>query len=208
MVKDDDLTSLLNLIERSKGIKERIQKELSDIREKAVKLKNEVQYSEKARLIIQTVAQDTQSQLAVPVSNLITHALKAIFDNPYTFVVKFVLNRDRTECCLLVERDGKEYKDILFETGGGVADVISCFLRPSLLSIRQPKLRPVLILDEPFKNINDKTRVLHQRIADTLKNISAELGIQIIVVTMIPEFERVADKIFHIQNGIATEPAR
>jgi len=65
--------------------------------------------------------------------------------------------------------------------------------------IQRPVPRKLLVLDEPFKNINDPTREMHQRAAEMVKEISQRLGIQFIIVTMLPELAEVADKVFMIK---------
>ena len=63
-------------------------------------------------------------------------------------------------------------------------------------SLARPKWRNTLIFDEPFKNINDKSRRTQERVAEMVKVLSRKLKLQFIVITMIPELEEIADRVF------------
>mgnify|MGYP001566575746 FL=1 len=192
------IAQLRRNLERKKGERQRCLSEYKRIRASLSLLKQELQYSKKAQLIIQKVAKETQEQLQIHISSLVSTALKAVYKNPYKFICKFEIKRGKTECKLLFERNSKKI-DPLLASGGGVVDVASFALRVALWSLAPQKSRNVLILDEPFKNINDKSRVLHQKLSEMVKMISKKLNIQMIIISMIPEMENIADKIFRIK---------
>ena len=71
-------------------------------------------------------------------------------------------------------------------------------LRVAMWSLARPKWRNTLIFDEPFKNINDKSRRTQERVAEMVKVLSRKLKLQFIVITMIPELEEIADRVFEL----------
>jgi len=84
--------------------------------------------------------------------------------------------------------------------GGGVLDVISLSLKISFLKMFSD-LRQVMILDEPFKNL-DAERI--NLAVEWLKEISTKLSIQFLIVTHEEEIMDIADKkfIFKLENGV------
>ena len=192
-------TEFRSAIERKKGQLEQIQKSKKESETKIKRLKKEIYFSEQAQIIIHKVAKETQDQLEFHISSLVSLALASVFSNPYEFSVEFVTRRNAIECDLSFLR--KNQKRDPFGGGGGTVDVASFGLRTSLWSLQ--KNRPVLILDEPFRNVNDPSRKLHNKLAEMVKMISDRLGIQIIIVSLHPELAAIGDKVFNV--GITDE---
>ena len=152
---------------------------------------------EKAQVVLQTVAQQTQEELRYYISDLVSLALDSIFDQPYTFELEFVQRRGRTEADMYLARDGNRVspEDAV---GGGVTDLIGLALRVSLWSMTK-HTRNVLLLDEPFKFLH--SREMQQRASELLKHLSQQLGLQIIMVTgedESPEIVAQADRVFRV----------
>lgn len=200
--KRDKLISLRKIIEQKKGQRDKTQSLLNDCKIQVCILKKERSNSIQAQEIIQKVAQETQQQLEWHISDIVTLALKSVFHNPYAFQTEFNLKRGKTECKMYFKRNGHKINPI-DEAGGGVVDVAAFALRIAIWSLAKPKWRNTLVLDEPFKNINDKTRRIHKKIAKTVKMLSQKLNLQFIVITMIEELNEIADRAyeFKLKNG-------
>lgn len=86
--------------------------------------------------------------------------------------------------------------------GGGVLDIISLCLRISYLRIFKGSLRQVLILDEPFKNLDDIRR---PAAIDWLSTTAKEMGLQLIIVTHLVDLIEKADKAIRVEqiNGVS-----
>ncbi len=201
----------MNFTERLREIEEKfqeakanrasLQKFLSEIEEDLKNKKSFLNNSIIAREIIRTVALKTQEQLEFRISGLVTLALDTMFPG-YTFEMKFTdERRNKTECDLIFIKDGKnKIYDVLNEDGGGLADVGSFALRLAVWSIR--KNRKLLILDEPFKFLSED---LQDKCSELVHQLSEELGIQIIMVSHLPQIISHADRIINIEqiNGIS-----
>lgn len=192
------LTQIRNRLEQEKGKLSLAKNQLGMAKDKLTTLSSVQDGVNEAQIIIQTVAQKTQSQLSIEVSNLVTMALESIFPEPYKFSCNFMLRRGKTECDLLFERNG-EFHDPMSSSGGGVIDVASLGLRVSLWSLTKSS-RPVIVLDEPMKHLSSDLR---PKAAELIKTLSEELGLQIIMITHAEEFINTADKIFYVnlKNG-------
>jgi DNA repair exonuclease SbcCD ATPase subunit len=162
----------------------------------------QIGYAEKAQLIIQHVAKQTQQELEYHISNLVTMALSSIFPNPYEFQLEFIIRRNKTEADLWLVKDNEKL-DPLNATGGGVVDVTSFALRVALWSLKRPRSRNILILDEPFKNLSND---LQPKASQLLKELSDKLGLQILMVTHSQDLIEAADKVFENKidnNGVS-----
>jgi len=174
-------------------------KQLEDTENLLVQREIFLENCQKARVIIQTVAQTTQERLEHHISSLVTMALASVFPDPYTFVLQFVKRREKTEADLIFVKDGNEGSP-MDVSGGGPLDVASFALRTATWAIKPT--RNVLILDEPFRFVS---RNLQLACSEMLKYISEKLEIQLIVVSHIPEIMDKADKVFNVtnENGIS-----
>ncbi|KXH69829.1 MAG: hypothetical protein AM326_01780 [Candidatus Thorarchaeota archaeon SMTZ-45] len=146
--------------------------------------------AKKARIIIQTVAQETQRNLEFHLSHLVTTALAAVFPEDIQFVARIEVRRGKTECDLKFSEYGQEY-DPLEGSGFGPVDVASFALRVTFWSLK--KNRPTFLLDEPFRNVSPD---LQHKVSDMLKMVSEKLGLQIVMVSHQEDVNVSADKTF------------
>jgi len=177
-----------------KGEKERIEKQLQQEQDKVDKLSKRLNFAEKARIVLQKVAQDTQKNLEYHISNLTTTALKSVSPKWPKFLAEFVTKRGKTECDLFFEEFGV-LENPLDSAGGGPLDVASNSLRISYWNLKPN--RPTFILDEPFKYVSPD---LQSKISEMLKMLSERLGLQIIMVSHAKEINYSADRLFEVSK--------
>jgi len=186
-------------LERRKGQRNQIHNNLKSIRKKIKELKEEIIISEKAQVIIQIVAKETQEELEYRLSELVSLCLKSVFPNPYEFIVDFKIRRGKTECDLLFKRNRQLMKPV-DASGIGTVDVAAFGLRIAAWSLSKPRTRNVLILDEPFKHL--KGIESNKKVIQMVKTLSEQLELQIIMISderiPIEEIEKGADRIFEI----------
>lgn len=171
------IQALRNQVENLRNLKQAEEKSLK----KAKKHLNNVL---EAQSITQEAAQSIQQLVHRQIADIVNKCLLAVFDDPYEFVIRFSPKRGKTEAELLFLRDGKEIKDV----GGGVLDVASFALRLSSILLSQKDLKPVMILDEPFKNVS-KAKGYLERIPEMMISLSEEFGVQFIQVTHVDELK-------------------
>lgn len=183
-------------LEKRKGQRSQIQKTVKEAKEQIKELKRNLLWHEKAREVIREVGLTTQKQLQLHISDIVSLALEAVFPDPYSLEVDFVERRNRTECDLLFCRNDEKI-DPLTASGGGAVDVASFALRVASWSMALPHSCNTLILDEPFRYLS--VGLLPQA-GEMLKQISGELGLQIIMVTHSEELMESADKTFTVKQ--------
>lgn len=139
-----------------------------------------------AHSVITEVAKQVQQQAHAGIANVVSRCLAAVFDDPYTFKVKFEKKRNRTEAKLVFVK-GEHELTPLKASGGGVADVASFALRLACMALSRPRVRRVLILDEPFRFLNSIE--YRERARQLLETLADEMDMQLIVVTGMSELE-------------------
>lgn len=195
------IQKLRQKLERKKGQQTQLQSDLQAAKSQEENITAEIIDIEQAQAIIQIVAQKTQEELEYRLSEIVSLALAAVFDDPYKLKVNFVIRRGKTECDLLFEKNNEIF-DPLTSSGGGAIDIASMALRIAIWSLTQPKTRNVLILDEPFRFLSREYQV---KASVMLKELSKKLKLQIIMVSHSEFLIEGADKIFQIsiKKGIS-----
>ena len=195
------------ILQRKRGIVEQIQKTKGELEQRILLQKKMLYRYNKAIAIVKEVGLKTQQQLEYHLSEQVSLALAAVFDDPYRLVVQFVEKRGKTEADLLFERRGLQIKPF-GAVGGGAIDVASLALRIAYLSMRMDKkVRPVLFLDEPFARL--KGEDANRRALSLLRELSKKIGVQIIMVSdeRIPREDIIenADKVFLVtqKSGVS-----
>lgn len=198
-----NIQKIRNLLEQKKGARDQINNDLSQAIASKNKIEKEISYSEKAQTIIQVVARATQEELEYRITEPVSLALAAVYENnPYKMSAKFeITGRGTTECHLGFERNGNIIKPTE-ASGGGPIDIASLALRIGSWSLAQPRSRPVLILDEPFRWVSRNKMALAGQM---LKETAKQLNLQIIFISHIEELIDCADKIFQvtIEKGVS-----
>jgi|SRR3972149_187926 len=153
--------------------------------------------AQKARGVIQAVAEQTQQHIEIQISTVVSSALAAVFPEPYEFKLKFVQRRNKTEADLLFIKNGNECDDILAVGGGGVADVVANVAFPlAIWSIR--KTRNTMLWDEPSKFLHNPE--YQEKASLLIKEVSEKLNLQIIMISDQKNILKKADKIFFVEQ--------
>lgn len=189
------LTELKEQLQIKKGVRQRIQEELATKKSTLKQLQTELYSCEQAQVIIQHVAKETQAQLEYKISELVSLGLSAIFDNPYELVLEYEIKRGKTEASLLFKRGGNISRP-MFVSGGGPLDVAAFGLRVAIWSLKQPRLRNTIILDEPTKHLSKGKNVYSEKFGKLLSELSKKLGLQFIIVTHDDNIAKHADRVF------------
>jgi hypothetical protein len=188
------IQQLRNKLEQKKGQRGILLSQQQSTQDKIIYHTKQVEFANKAQLIIQYVAKQTQQELEFHISNLVSMALESIFPNPYEFKLEFVIRRNKTEADLWFVKNGERVNPLM-AAGGGVVDVAAFALRIALWSLGNPKSRNIIILDEPFRFLSND---LQPKASLLLKELSDKLNLQILMITHNQNLVEAADKVFNI----------
>lgn len=196
------LRKLRNGLEQRKGRRDSIETRIKDTKSLIRKHKLRKINIEKAGIIIQTVAKQTQMELSYRISEPVSLALGTIFDGEsYSLKLEFPYRRNQTECDVYFEKEGELFEPML-EGSGGMIDVAGLALRASILKLHHPKPMGLLILDETFKHTNISR---HDSAGRFLQEISKKLNIQILLTTHSNVLAEYANRKFKVSktNGMS-----
>lgn len=192
---ESELRQIRSFRDRSDGALQNIENALEEYRAESIQVEKSLEDSQKAAEIIHSVAKSTQEELEFHLSDIVTMAMKGVFETGPSLSVSFVSRRGQIEVDMGFEEDG-HIGDPLNDDGGGLVDVAAVALRFSCWTLRQNRTRPVIILDEPLKWL--KGSDLPAKGARIIKEISEKLGLQIIMVSHDPELIEGADKVIRV----------
>jgi len=202
-----DLTHLRNSLEKSKGERDLLLSQITDMTDELETVQQQKRFTIRARSILQLVAQATQQEIEIHVESLVSLAMKTVFrEDAYNFCIDFELRRGKTEANLFFERGGHKFHP-LSSSGLGAVDIAAFALRLCLWCLMVRKSAPVFILDEPFKHLKGKRA--NQLAIQMLHELSQKLGLQIIIVSderaVREDIIAGADRVFLVKkvNGIA-----
>lgn len=165
----------------------------------------ELEFAEKVLVLVRTVAQQTQQQLEYQVSELATVALASVLPDPYKVQVFFEIKRGRSEAAIQFQRRGKSI-DPISAAGGGTGDLAAFALRASLRALHHD-LRPILILDEPFKFLHGRSQ--QEKSCEIVEQIAKVEGTQVIVISQEEDgLSEVADKVYKVEQSKGISNAR
>ena len=175
------------------AIKNTLETQLISVEDTITELTDKITTHTAARWVIAEVSRKTQEQFVAKVESIVTLALRSAYpDRDFRFICKFEIKRNKSECFLMVAEGDSEPFEPKFETGGGLIDVLSMALKIIFCSLQNPKTRPLLIFDEPFKNAD--TYGMREQLGAFLKKISHQLNCQMLIITHEPEYMEIADK--------------
>ena len=195
------LSEALARLERLKGRRDAATDTVAKCRKTLVLAQQRKIDAESAQAILQAVAQELQSELTYRVTELANLAMAAIFANPYTLTLEFNMKRGRTEAEIYFERGGKRISP-KWGSGGGPKDVAAMALRLALWSLRTVRTRPLMVFDEPFVY---PSKDIQGRVGAMLRQLSHDLGIQMIYVSHEEAYVDAADRVFRmVHDGTKT----
>lgn len=198
----EKIVTIRKRLEEAKGKRNAVAEWISAESDGFRKMRQEAHYSTEAQMVLQEAARLTQSQVQYRIGQLVTLALESVFDDPYTFDLQFDASRSKTAATLIFKRDGNNISPLDASAGGSV-DVAAFGLQVSLWTLQTPRSAPVLILDEPLKWL--KGGDYPAKGAQMIREISHRLGLQVIMVSHIPEQVDHADRVFlAVKKGNAT----
>lgn len=195
-----NLKQIRQELEQRKGRKKQLQEELDEEVDNLRDLRRRARRAERAKLIVQEVAKETQAELRYHITEPVDLALEAVFGKEaYKLGMDFnISGAGRMDIPLFFERDGWK-ADPMDSTGYGQVDVAAYALGISMMSlknsVRPGSVRMVKVMDEPFKNPD---RTVRPQIWEMVRGVSHSYGIQHIIITHDPALIEVADRVFRV----------
>jgi len=160
-----------------------------------------------AHRILSSVADRKREEVRARVERIVQAALRAVFGPSISF--RFDVSVLRGVVAMRPEvgfrtKDGVSFVGV-DQVAGGVVDVVSLAVRVAVLLARRPRLRPVIVADEPLKHLSDE--YLPQA-AEMLRRLADERGLQIVVVSHEPDVTLRASAVHRVSRTPAGSTVR
>jgi len=183
----------MNLIETRKSVNALLadlrtaERKCTEERQKLTNAEDRLVYIDEAQRVTQQIAEQVQQQAHSRIAGVVSRCLETVFDDDnYGFKINFERKRGRTEAVLILTKDEHEVVNPLDGDSGAVCEMAAFALRLSCLVLAKPKLRRLVVMDEPFKSMSaeywENTRML-------LEGLSRDFKVQIIMVTHNPRLQ-------------------
>ena len=174
-------------------------KRLREEREAYRDAENHLAVAEEAQKALQEIAQRIQQQVHDHLAGIVTHCIQAVFfEHDWQFKLKFHKRRCKTEADIVFVKDEHEL-DPTTAAGLGVVDVAAFAARLACLKMSKPRVRQLLVLDEPFRFVNGEK--YQDRMIGMIEELAEKLEVQFIIISDDPWVE--AGKVYSLGRNDA-----
>lgn len=190
------LSAIIKSLEQKQIEKDIAEKNINEYGEILKQEKGNLQNLEKLKALIIELGNKTQKEILDYIEETVTLALQSVYGESFSFKIQVETKRDQQEVSFFVEEEGELFEPKDDTTSGGVIDVCSFALRMILWSLENPQVSPVLILDEPFKNVSKGNYIF--AVSQMVKEIAKLLNLQLIYVTHEESLKENADNVIQL----------
>lgn len=138
----------------------------------------ELKLLESASGVFARLIDQGQSAVLEMIRNVSSSALSEVFGKPIQLLTNVTTKRGLQCLELEVFIDGAA-RDPRNSLGGGIADVLGFILQFVLVKLTS-NVAPILVLDEPFRNV---AKQYHESLGEMVVQLSEVTGVQIVMVT-------------------------
>ena len=155
---------------------------------------------EEAQVLIMKFCQDSVENFKNTIAEMSAIGLSDVFDETFKLLIEFSTRGKQnitSEASITLEHESGLKVDPAYAEGGGLKDCLAFLLRISLLTMNIPSVRPILILDEPLRDLSEDKRDLG---GIMINNICKELNIQIIMSSNESDIAKAGDNIINVSD--------
>lgn len=157
----------------------------------------------RAHMLLSAFADARRELVRERIEKIVGLAIRAVFGSRVDFRFETAIKRGVVTMDPQVGyRIGGAMKWVSTESvGGGMADVVAFALRVAVLVRYRPRLRKILIADEPFKHLSE---AYLPKVADMLRSLCDVTGLQMVIVSHEPEIADAANRRFVVEKDPRT----
>jgi len=181
------------------AVKRNLANQLSEVQGKIIKQELSISIVEDAAVVLASAIEKQQKELKVKVEALVTHGLKAVFQDDYQFVIQQSWEGNQpsiTFCVANPNMAGGKPIPLKDAKGGGLVQIVAFILRAVILISTRPKLRPIMVLDEPLTMVSDEYR---DNLVQLIPELAEKAGIQFIIITHDNDLANIGDKSYRFE---------
>lgn len=168
-------------------------------------LREQIGLHERATTLLANIGEQRQADTQKRIETLVTQGLRTIFGDDLFFHLVPVTRGKRPEVDLVIRStlgNGTTVDtDVMDARGGGLSATVGFLLRVVVLLLSANRQDTVLFLDETFAHVSAE---YEGRLAEFLRQLVDQTGIQVVMVTHSDAFTDLADVRyrFRLDNGI------
>lgn len=205
-------------VAQREGARATLLKTQEDLAAEIAGLDADLKALEKAVWLLQQYAETQQKALTEQVEGIVTKGLRAVFQNQsLEFKLRYSEGKDgakkknpEVSMAVVYEHNGEKVEgDLRTSFGGGLSVVTAILLKVVIVLYLNPRVAPVLLLDEPLKDLSPAydggdavANGYRIRMAEFLRELVNQTPLQIIAVTHEPEYGEVADIHHRFSGGV------
>lgn len=196
------LTKYKTFLAETRATKQVLSAQIASIQSELLQLKTRLGDLITSQNVMNSVSILAQTEFKGVVESLVTEALHYVFGDNYAFEIESSISRNQAEAQMWVSIDGVRHS-LKDELGGGVVDTAGFVLKVVFWALQTNRTEPVLIFDEPLKNL-DSGRL--EAIGVMIKGLAERLGVQFVIVTHEQELAAIADVSYRVilADGVST----
>lgn len=192
-----DFDAIKRKLERLKAEKLLLEIQLNREQDKLIQIDNDLDLYNKVQILLQKVSDYARNYVKARIEEIVTQALKVIFNQNYSFRITLIERANRVECDYYLY-DGKietklEKPD--YDRGGGIVDGVSLALFLALNELTGNK-GPVL-MDEVGKHISKEYA---PNVAYFLKVYAERFNKQIVLITHNDELAQIGNTAIKVRK--------
>jgi len=191
-----NLTKYTDFLSEKKATQKLLKSKVEDLGIEIVSHQNCLADLEKALEVMNTVGILVQQEFEEVVEVLVTQALKFVFGDNHSFKLEGSISHNQPEIHMYIVIDGERFSPKDDEFSGGQADVVSFALRIILWAIQYERTRPVLIFDEPFRNLHGLKNA--EAVREMTQYLAKTMNMQFIIISQDEGLVEIADAAFMV----------
>lgn len=188
---------IADFLSEQKGITKLREQSRKDMKAQRDKLVCSFDNENQAIAVLTRVMEVTQEGTTEFIRNTVTTALQYVYGEEYGFDIDFNFRYNQPEISFYPTKGGVKY-DPRNSCGIGLVDVCSFALRMSLWALQENRTSPIIICDEPFKNLHGVEQ--NERVGMMIRKLSEMLHLQVIMVSGEVPVVNYADKVFMVKQ--------
>lgn len=188
----DAVSSRSSEVSKMEGRKQFVEDTIRNLNDAVESLTDQIDNYKLIEAYLANFADERQAQVYRQLETTVSDGLQSVFEEDIRLEVenKMVGSRAETVFTLVSNTEEGELRTgIMDSRGGGVAAVVG-FLIQAVLVLLTPNMRPLLALDETFRNVSTD---LQGRLGEWVSDLCSKTGLQVILVTHQPEIAEHAD---------------
>lgn len=178
-----------------RGQRDMLDKQVSDCQGRLRQANEQSGYHDEAQMILQALEEKWRGNAGGALASVVSYGLSVVFGEPYELNIDSKVSRGVASTELTLTKSGLR-TPIKNAKGGSVLNVLSFLFHTILTTSSKPRLRPILVLDEPFSHVSAEYR---PQVCALLRELCHRLGLQMIIVSHEEELLEAADVAYLVE---------